>query len=209
MSIMHGGRLAHPRPDGDLSTAPGIHGSTLNANPFGATQRLHLHSPSEPGLSSDAEYEPEEPDISLSDIEHEEDETSEGSCRARCGQATPKQSTPERHPNAPKSKLALKIEGKRAKGIELDANGIRKGMTRNTNLGLEYMLDGQFIPAVYHADIRRKLLQFTDTLGSYDEEPARGLDELDRTAFQPDQKSWCLSDRDRRPEVLTYVSLSP
>ncbi|KAL8926123.1 MAG: hypothetical protein Q9172_001910 [Xanthocarpia lactea] len=204
MSIMHGGRLARPRPDGDLSTAPGIHGTTLNANSFGATPGLRLHSPSGSGLSSDAEYEPEESDTSSSDSEHEEDETSEGSCRARYGQATPKQSTPERHPNAPKSKLALKIEDRRAKGIELDANGARKGTTRNTNLGLEYMLDGQFIPAVYHADIRGKLLQFADTLGSYDDEPARGLDELDRTAFQQDQKHWCLRDRDRRPEVLTY-----
>ncbi|KAL8856664.1 MAG: hypothetical protein Q9178_006731 [Gyalolechia marmorata] len=204
MSIMHGGRLAHPRVDGDLSTAPGLHGSTWNGNPFGATRRFRLHGPSESGISLDAEYEPENSDTSSSDSEHEEDEKSEGSCQARCGQATPKQSTPERHPNAPKSKLALKIEERRAKGIELDANGARKGTTRNTNLGLEYMLDGQFIPAVYHPDIRRRLLQFADTLGSYDEEPARGLDKLDRTAFQQDQKHWCLRDRDRRPEVLTY-----
>ncbi|KAL8913682.1 MAG: hypothetical protein Q9171_001532 [Xanthocarpia ochracea] len=204
MSIMHGGRLAHSRPGGDLSTATGLHSSTLNGNPSGTTPRLRLHGPLELGSSSDAEYEPEESGTSPSDSEHEEDEKSEGSCRARCGQATPKQSTPERHPNVPKSKLALKMEERRAKGIELDANGARKGTTRNTNLGLEYMLDGQFIPAVYHADIRRKLLQFADTLGTYDEEPARGLDELDRTAFKQDQKHWRLSDRNRRPEVLTY-----
>ncbi|KAL8771534.1 MAG: hypothetical protein Q9209_002976 [Squamulea sp. 1 TL-2023] len=120
-------------------------------------------------------------------------------------QATSQHTTSNRHPHAPlQSKLSLRIEEQRRRGIEVDSNGVRKGKIQCTNLGLHYQLDGRLVPAVFHADIRRKLLHRMDSLGSYDDEPVKGTDELDRTAFKHGQEHWVLGDRTRRPEVLTY-----
>ncbi|KAL8893844.1 MAG: hypothetical protein Q9192_004869, partial [Flavoplaca navasiana] len=42
----------------------------------------------------------------------------------------------------------------------------------------------------------------SDALGRYREQPLKGHDELDRTAFKQEQKKWVFSDRQKRPGVL-------
>ncbi|KAL8703653.1 MAG: hypothetical protein Q9201_003165 [Fulgogasparrea decipioides] len=116
----------------------------------------------------------------------------------------------ERHPNAPEvSKLQQKIQNLASRGISVNDEGLRKGTVRNQGNGLEFFQDGVWIPAVWHEDIRWVLLEYTDDQGSYDEEPERGADCYDRTAFNREQKAWRLNDREQRPDVLFQFSEDP
>ncbi|KAL8728635.1 MAG: hypothetical protein Q9181_005285 [Wetmoreana brouardii] len=110
----------------------------------------------------------------------------------------------ERHPNAPTtSKLQQKIQKNASKGIELNDQGLRKGSVRHNADGqLEYLLNGKWIPAVFHEDIREHLLGFADSRGEYEEEPARGADALDRTSYHADQEKWAFMPRNARPNIL-------
>ncbi|KAL9601199.1 MAG: hypothetical protein Q9219_002699 [cf. Caloplaca sp. 3 TL-2023] len=108
-----------------------------------------------------------------------------------------------RHPDAPEvTKLQRKRLKFAEKNIELDSTGTRRGKVRGAGQGLEFWDNREWIPAVYHHEIRGQLLQSTDEKGKYDDEPARGKDDLDRTAFKEEHKHWNLEDRDGRPEVL-------
>lgn len=182
-------------------------GSALPDNPPLQTRGLRLRTPSESGLSSDPMYEDEDKDEGESKADffsEDDDETfSEDSHREDRRQVKAGKAPPKRHPTAPRiSKLQKKIQDAKAMGVDLDENGVRKGRVRHTTNGLEYFSEGEWIPACYHTDIRKKLLQLTDGMGSYVKEPSRGYDELDRTAFEESQKDWVFSDRRRRPDVL-------
>lgn len=181
----------------------------VDATAHAGNRQLRLHTPSE--SDSDSAYEDEDADEenqveaafqSDSDFENLVDPEDRNRERRRQSKSK-KASPPKRNPNAPRiSKLQKKIQDARAHGIELDENGVRKGVVRHTTDGLEYRHEGQWIPAVYHTDIRKKLLRVSDASGRYREQPLAGHDELDRTAFKLEQRNWVFSDRQRRPGVL-------
>lgn len=181
-------------------------GSPLANNSSAPTRKRRLRTPSESGLSSDGMYKHEdgEEESDKGSFSEDADETiSEDSLREGRRQAKAGKAPPKRHPNAPRiSKLQKKIQDAKAMGVDLDENGVRKGRVRHTTNGLEYFSEGEWTPACYHTDIRQKLLELTDDMGSYVKEPHRGWDELDRTAFEESQKDWVFSDRRRRPDVL-------
>ncbi|KAL8926706.1 MAG: hypothetical protein Q9208_002780 [Pyrenodesmia sp. 3 TL-2023] len=107
------------------------------------------------------------------------------------------------NPGAPKvSKRQQKILEQASHGVELDANGTKKGVVRGMGRDLEYLHRGHWIGAVYHYELRRTLLRVSDELGSYAEQPARGVNDLDRTAFKPEHKFLKLINRDERPDIL-------
>ncbi|KAL8648868.1 MAG: hypothetical protein Q9210_004742 [Variospora velana] len=109
----------------------------------------------------------------------------------------------KRDPNAPTlSKLQRRRQAYAERGVELDSNGTKRGVTRGDPGKLEYLDNGTWVPAVYHHEIRNVLLKVTDSMGKYDEEPASGVDPLDRTAFKPNHKSVKLNIREQRPEIL-------
>ncbi|KAL9014487.1 MAG: hypothetical protein Q9173_000867 [Seirophora scorigena] len=109
----------------------------------------------------------------------------------------------KRDPNAPTlSKLQRKRQEYSEKGIQLDSNGTKRGVTRGDSDNLEYLDRGIWVPAVFHHEIRGTLLETTDYLGKYDEEPASGVDPLDRTAFKMDHRLVKLTTRELRPSVL-------
>ncbi|KAL8777029.1 MAG: hypothetical protein Q9213_008036 [Squamulea squamosa] len=230
LASMGGGDLATQvsTPRAITTTASEPQGNGLEGGSCRATQPTRLLDPSESGLSSNSEYEEDELDVWSPEGSYEGQESDEGDDfddgegfeddeqtnddqgsgdihREGERRGTLQHDIPNRRPHAPpQSKLGLRIQEQRRRGIEVDSNGVRKGKIRCTNLGLHYLLDGQLVPAVFHADIRSKLLQMTDRLGSYDEEPVKGADELDRTAFKQGQEHWVLDDRYGRPQVLTY-----
>ena len=181
----------------------------VDATAQAGNQQLRLHTPSD--SDSDSAYEDEDAEEENQvDVDFQSDsdfknltDTEDRDRERRRQSKSKKASPPKRDPNAPRiSKLQKKIQDARAHGIELDENGVRKGMVRHTTNGLEYRHEGQWIPAVYHTDIRKKLLQVSEALGRYREQPLKGHDELDRTAFKEEQKKWVFSDRQRRPGVL-------
>ncbi|KAI4280079.1 MAG: hypothetical protein L6R35_005976 [Caloplaca aegaea] len=109
----------------------------------------------------------------------------------------------KRDPNAPTlSKLQKRRQAYAEMGVELDSNGTKRGVTRGDPGKLEYLDNGTWVPAVYHHEIRDVLLKVTDSMGEYDEEPASGVNPLDRTAFKPKHKSVKLNIREQRPEIL-------
>ncbi|KAI4138149.1 MAG: hypothetical protein LQ341_004796 [Variospora aurantia] len=111
----------------------------------------------------------------------------------------------KRDPNAPTlSKLQQRRQAYAEMGVELDSNGTKRGITRGDPGKLEYLDNGTWVPAVYHHEIRNLLLNVTDSMGKYDEEPASGVNSLDRTAFKPNHKSVKLSIREQRPEILFH-----
>ncbi|KAL8757202.1 MAG: hypothetical protein Q9199_002387 [Rusavskia elegans] len=198
----------HLTPEGesdDEGMALQSRGSPLANNSSAPTRKRRLRTPSESGLSSDGMYKNgDEEESNTGSFSKDDDETiSEDSHREGRRQAKAGKAPPKRHPNAPRiSKLQKKIQDAKAMGIDLDENGVRKGRVRHTTNGLEYLSEGNWIPACYHTDIRKKLLELTDDMGSYVKEPHRGWDGLDRTAFEESQKDWVFSDRRRRPDFL-------
>ncbi|KAI4246608.1 MAG: hypothetical protein LQ352_006373 [Teloschistes flavicans] len=109
----------------------------------------------------------------------------------------------EKHPDAPKeSNLKLKIREAESRGLSVNERGIQMGTIRGEGKTLEYFHNGDWIPAIFHEDLREYLLRYTDRLGEYDETPDAGYDVLDRTAFHADAQSWRLGARDQRPDVL-------
>lgn len=173
-------------------------------------QAFRLRASPESNLSSDSTYEDDEDDEEEFEeglVSDDDDDAtiSENSYREVRRQIKAEKVVPERHPDAPSvSKLQKRIAAAKANGIDLDENGVRKGHVRGTANGLEYLKDEQWIPACYHTDLRKRLLQLTDARGSYPRDPTKGFDELDRTSFKEDQKDWWFEDRDRRPDVLFF-----
>lgn len=172
-------------------------------------QAFRLRASPESNPSSDSTYEDDEDEEEkfqedlISDDDENDATISENSYREVRRQVKAEKAVPERHPDAPSvSKLQKRIQEAKANGIELDENGVRKGQARDTANGLEYLKDEQWIPACYHTDLRKRLLQLTDARGSYLRDPTKGFDQLDRTSFKEDQKDWWFEDRDRRPDVL-------
>ncbi|KAI4108604.1 MAG: hypothetical protein LQ339_002120 [Xanthoria mediterranea] len=171
-------------------------------------QAFRLQASPESNMSSDPTYEDDEDDEEEFEegmVSDDDDDAtiSEDSYREVRRQIKAEKAVPERHPDAPSvSKLQKRIQEAKANGIELDENGVRKGQVRDTANGLEYLKDKQWIPACYHTDLRKRLLQLTDARGSYLRDPTKGWDELDRTSFKEDQKDWWFEDRERRPDVL-------
>ncbi|KAL8713728.1 MAG: hypothetical protein Q9220_002254 [cf. Caloplaca sp. 1 TL-2023] len=105
--------------------------------------------------------------------------------------------------DAPKvSKLRAKILRLASEGRELDPNGTLKGETKIRNGRLLYLDKEDWIPAVYHEELRARLLRTTRLEGSYDEKPTQGFHRLDRTSYLPAQKSWKFQNRSERPDVL-------
>ncbi|KAL8994610.1 MAG: hypothetical protein Q9169_005472 [Polycauliona sp. 2 TL-2023] len=200
------------------STAPRYQGSLPNNDGAPAeTRQLRLYTPSESNDSADAAYEDEEEEQG-SDEEMDSDDNSdeevvsdrEARRRGKARAFSPKAKTaPKRDANAPAlSKLQKKILDARERNIELDENGVRKGDVRGSAADgtLKYLNRGAWVPAVYHEQIREVLLEGTDSLGSYVEEPQRGHDPLDRTSFKAEQKDWVFEERASRHEVLFYWS---
>ncbi|CAO1603872.1 hypothetical protein XANCAGTX0491_007448 [Xanthoria calcicola] len=184
------------------------HDSPSAATRAAQARGLFLRAPSESGLSSDPTYEDDEDDEDefqegLVSDDDDNATISEDSYHEVRRQVKAEKAVPERHPDAPSvSKLQKRIAEAKANGIDLDENGVRKGHVRDTANGLEYLKAEQWIPACYHTDLRKRLLQLTDARGSYLRDPTKGWDELDRTSFKEDQKDWWFEDRDRRPDVL-------
>ncbi|KAL9122009.1 MAG: hypothetical protein Q9187_001434 [Circinaria calcarea] len=59
--------------------------------------------------------------------------------------------------------------------------------------------------AVFHDDIRARLLEETDRLGTYDYPRAKGENPLDRTSYLASQKSWGFASRNQWPDVLNAI----
>ncbi|KAI4116154.1 MAG: hypothetical protein LQ345_003372 [Seirophora villosa] len=161
-------------------------------------------SPFDSADSSADNYEEKSDEHSDEDSDDEYSITDTRPSRARNVHTKATSSQPiKRNPNAPAlSKLQRKRLDYSEKGIQLDSNGTKRGVTRGDSDNLEYLDRGLWVPAVYHHKIRGTLLETTDNLGKYDEEPASGIDPLDRTAFKVDHKSVKFITRELRPGVL-------
>ncbi|KAL9579087.1 MAG: hypothetical protein Q9212_005309 [Teloschistes hypoglaucus] len=146
----------------------------------------------------DEDLEDELADLLHDDDDDDDDEPSRGSqSKPRAKGQTP------RHPNAPKiSKLQEKLTRKRKAGLNVTDSGRKRGETRIQNGQLQYLLEGEWVKAVHHTNIREYLLRFTDTMGEYAAEPSKGADPWDRTAFQPDHADIQLFPREARPDCL-------
>lgn len=187
----------------DKATGP-HHGNSLNER--------KLAPPSE---SSGSEFEQDWSSVEqlehaaedLSDSDAEDPEEAPTSRRNK----DQDKNRPERHPDAPStSKLQMKIQQHARKGYELNSMGVRKGKVEYRDGHLYYLNKGDFIPAVYHEQIRGFLLEFADNQpGKYLEEPLAGADPLDRTAYKAGHSSWVLRDRNRRPEALFQFEQDP
>ncbi|KAI4140355.1 MAG: hypothetical protein L6R39_005837 [Caloplaca ligustica] len=173
--------------------------------PAGTAPRLRLRTDEELTDYSEDEYEYEG---SSSDADTDDGYGEEPPVRREKKRSTSATSAKpvKRDANAPKeSKMEQRRLALAKKGIELDSNGIRKGQTRGSGNSLEYLQrnGNKWIPAVYHNDIREKLLRLSDAKGKYDEEPVSGVDPLDRTAYRAQQKHWRFhGDRKDRPGIL-------
>ncbi|KAL8955587.1 MAG: hypothetical protein Q9193_006620 [Seirophora villosa] len=161
-------------------------------------------SPLDSADSSDDNYEEKSDDLFEENSDDEYSVSNTRPSRARNVHTKPTSSQPiKRHPNAPAlSKLQQKRLNYSEKGIQLDSNGTKRGVTRGDFDNLEYLDRGLWVPAVFHHTIRGTLLDTTDNLGKYDEEPASGVDPLDRTAFKVNHKSVKFITRELRPSVL-------
>ncbi|KAL8728047.1 MAG: hypothetical protein Q9166_005647 [cf. Caloplaca sp. 2 TL-2023] len=197
---INGGDISPQQPDlGEEDASPGpYYGSSSSGNSSNSPRRPRLLTASESGISSDGEYEFHDSDVEYSDEESEESEEPSG---VR-GRANKSKDPSNRHADTPAiSKLQSKIQDRKRKGIELDSNGTRKGTVRRTTRGLEYLHNGDYIPAVYHWQIRGQLLRHTDAQGAYTEVPISGFDADDRTSFKAEHKDFEFKVREKRPEV--------
>ncbi|KAL8684360.1 MAG: hypothetical protein Q9218_008321, partial [Villophora microphyllina] len=145
-----------------------------------------------------------ESDDEMADPQHEDDSSEEPAT----GSKRKRQSQTERHPDAPKvSKLQMKVQAKKKAGLNVTSTGRKKGEIREHNGQLQYLHEGEWVKAVHHNNIREHLLKYTDGLGEYEVEPARGYDRWDRTAFHPDHASVRFEPREVRPDCLFIWSL--
>ncbi|KAL8719517.1 MAG: hypothetical protein Q9225_003484 [Loekoesia sp. 1 TL-2023] len=173
---------AYPDPDGEGDESIGPYYGSSEDGQSSRSPRLRLSTPDEAVQASDDDYQYEENSEDSCVINEKRSTwvTKEGSAISKRA---------SRHPDAPVvSKLQAKKQHHASQGIELDSNGTRKGVVRGGPGSLKYLHNHEWIPAVYHHEIRQKLLQMTDKKGKYDEEPASGADELDRTAFKAEQQ---------------------
>lgn len=84
-----------------------------------------------------------------------------------------------------------------------------KGLTRlDAVRGLEYFMDSTktWVPAIYHEDIRAKLIMEASQKGAYVHPRKSGLGGTDITAFLPEQKSWG-GKRDDWPAILFVLDI--
>ncbi|KAI4086939.1 MAG: hypothetical protein LQ344_007165 [Seirophora lacunosa] len=186
----------------DGGTAASPYG--LSSSEFFGESPSPQQSPLDSADSSADNYEEKSDEQSDEDSDDEYSTTDTRPSRARNVHTITTSSQPiKRNPNAPTlSKLQRKRLDYSEKGIQLDSNGTKRGVTRGDSDNLEYLDRGLWVPAVYHHKIRGILLETTDNLGKYDEEPASGIDPLDRTAFKVDHKSVKFINRELRPSVL-------
>ncbi|KAL9024740.1 MAG: hypothetical protein Q9196_006289 [Gyalolechia fulgens] len=182
--------LAYLEPDPGANASPGpYYGSSDNGQSNGSP-KLAISPEDEEAQSSGDDHQYEEYSY---DPECEIDEES--------STHPPEVTKPQHLPTI--SKIQKRRDVLARKGIVLDSNGTRKGVVRKTaSGGVEVLHHGEWIAAVYHHEIRGKLLQMTDRNGKYDVEPARGAHKLDRTAFKKDQQHWEFGERNSRPELL-------
>ncbi|KAL8941013.1 MAG: hypothetical protein Q9216_002493 [Gyalolechia sp. 2 TL-2023] len=148
---------------------------------------------------------PEEESADSSDDDYRWADSYDSDCEIDEERSTSRpENTSTKTPHAPTvSRVQQKRDDFAKKGVELDSYGIRMGVVRNTESGgIEVLHNGAWFAAVYHHEIRGKLLYMTDKNGKYDVEPARGAHKLDRTAFKKDHVHWRFDERKLRPECL-------
>ncbi|KAL8761963.1 MAG: hypothetical protein Q9184_001977 [Pyrenodesmia sp. 2 TL-2023] len=177
----------------------GSAGGMMNPNP-----KLRMRTDEELTDYSNSEYEYEYDDADESSDSDSEVIDLKALGRKKQGSSPSQAGRPaSQNQQAPKvSKRQQKILDKASQGVELDSNGTKKGVVRGMGRNLEYLHRGHWIAAVYHYEIRKTLLRVSDERGSYEEEPARGVDDIDRTAFKPEHKFLKLKNRSERPDIL-------
>ncbi|KAL9002744.1 MAG: hypothetical protein Q9188_004344 [Gyalolechia gomerana] len=187
--------LSHPESDAGANESPGPYYGSSDDGQSNESPKLALLPKGESAQSSDDDYRYEEQAYDSECVIDEERSTQ---------RPEEEESTSTKAQHLPViSKNQRRRDDFARKGIELDSNGTRKGVVRKTGSGsIEVLHNGEWIAAVYHHEIRGKLLQMTDKNGKYDVEPARGAHKLDRTAFKKDQKHWKFEERNSRPELL-------
>lgn len=169
--------------DGRADTSPEpYYGNALGSN-TNTPSKSHIRVDDDLTDYSDPEYQDDPGDISNSeaDFDSECEFVEERSVRVDKERSTLTKPV-KRHPDAPKvSKLHVKRQELEKKGIFLDKNGTRKGVVRGepNNNNLDFWDHNEWKPAVYHYQIRGKLLQVTDLNGKYDVEPTSGVDPLE------------------------------
>ncbi|KAL8899485.1 MAG: hypothetical protein Q9207_006178 [Kuettlingeria erythrocarpa] len=201
---------ADGNPESASNTSPGQYYGDTAGGTLDPTPEPRMRTDEELTNYSNSEYEYEsssessDSDFEAADPEAADPEAAATRTKKQQRSSPSKVSRPAgQNPEAPKvTKRQLKIQEYASQGVELDSNGTKKGVVRGTGRDLEYLHRGQWILAVYHYEMRKTLLRVTDDLGSYDEEPARGVDDLDRTAYKPDHKGVKLANRDERPDIL-------
>ncbi|MCJ1380677.1 hypothetical protein MMC17_003785 [Xylographa soralifera] len=89
---------------------------------------------------------------------------------------------------------------------DIGSNDKAKGLVRIHGGSLQHFLKSseEWVPAVYHNDIREELIVESEAFGDYDHPRAKGLGEYDVTSFLPAQKTWGTARQDW-PDVLFQI----
>ncbi|MCJ1282964.1 hypothetical protein MMC26_002291 [Xylographa opegraphella] len=89
---------------------------------------------------------------------------------------------------------------------DIASNDRPKGLVRVREGILQHFLTSseEWVPAMYHNDIREELIEESEAFGDYDHPRARGLGADDVTSFLPAQKTWGI-ERQYWPDVLFQI----